>query len=38
MNAFDFQGAVALFAEDGALQPPFQEPIVGHESILAYML
>jgi Orange carotenoid protein, N-terminal/Nuclear transport factor 2 (NTF2) domain len=37
MNAFDFQGAVALFAEDGALQPPFQEPIVGHESILAYM-
>jgi hypothetical protein len=37
MNAFDFQAAVALFAEDGAVQPPFQEPIVGHESILAYM-
>jgi hypothetical protein len=37
MNAFDFQGAVDLFAEDGALQPPFQKPIVGHESILAYM-
>jgi len=37
MNAFDFQKAVALFAEDGALQPPFQEPIVGQESILAYM-
>ncbi|MEH2434626.1 MAG: orange carotenoid protein N-terminal domain-containing protein [Nostoc sp.] len=37
MNAFDFQAAVALFTEDGALQPPFQEPIVGHESILAYM-
>ena len=37
MNAFDFQAVVALFAEDGALQPPFQEPIVGHESILAYM-
>lgn len=37
MNAFDFQAAVALFAEDGAVQPPFQEPIVGHESIRAYM-
>jgi len=37
MNAFNFQEAVALFAEDGALQPPFQEPIVGQESILAYM-
>ncbi len=37
MNAFDFQGAVALFAEDGALQPPFQEPIVGRENILVYM-
>ncbi|BAZ20422.1 orange carotenoid protein [Kalymmatonema gypsitolerans NIES-4073] len=37
MNAFDFEAAVALFAEDGALQPPFQEPIVGHESIVRYM-
>ncbi len=37
MNAFDFQAAVALFAEDGALQPPFEKPIVGHENILAYM-
>jgi len=37
MNAFDFQTAVALFAEDGALKPPFQEPIVGQENILAYM-
>jgi Orange carotenoid protein, N-terminal/Nuclear transport factor 2 (NTF2) domain len=37
MNAFDFQAAIALFAEDGALQPPFQEPIVGQENILAYM-
>ncbi|MBO3463616.1 orange carotenoid-binding protein [Aetokthonos hydrillicola Thurmond2011] len=37
MNAFDFKATVALFTEDGALQPPFQEPIVGHESILAYM-
>jgi hypothetical protein len=37
MNAFDFNGAVALFAEDGALKPPFREPIVGQENILAYM-
>jgi hypothetical protein len=37
MNAFDFQAAIALFAAEGALQPPFQEPIAGHENILAYM-
>ncbi|GET35301.1 orange carotenoid protein N-terminal domain-containing protein [Microseira wollei] len=37
MNAFDFQAAVALFAQDGALKPPFEEPIVGQENILAYM-
>lgn len=37
MNAFDFQAAVELFTEDGALQPPFQQPIVGRSAILAYM-
>ena len=37
MNAFDFEAAVALFTEDGALQPPFEKPIVAHENILAYM-
>ncbi len=37
MNAFDFEAAVNLFTEDGALQPPFQRPIVGREAILAYM-
>lgn len=37
MNAFDFQAAVALFAAEGALKPPFQEPIAGTENILAYM-
>jgi hypothetical protein len=37
MNAFDFDAAVALFAEKGALQPPFQRPIVGKEAILSYM-
>jgi hypothetical protein len=37
MNAFDFEAAVALFTEDGALQPPFEKPIVSQEKILAYM-
>ncbi|GAC1469079.1 MAG: orange carotenoid protein N-terminal domain-containing protein [Chamaesiphon sp.] len=37
MNAYDFEAAVALFAEKGALQPPFQKPIVGHKAVLAYM-
>jgi hypothetical protein len=37
MNAYDFQAAVDLFAKEGALKPPFQEPIVGQQKILAYM-
>mgnify|MGYP001819116596 CR=1 FL=1 len=37
MNAFDFEAAVALFTQSGSLQPPFEEPIVGQENILAYM-
>lgn len=37
MNAFDFEAAVALFAQDGALQTPFDKPIVGQENILNYM-
>jgi hypothetical protein len=37
MNAFDFESAVALFTEDGSLQPPFEKPIVGKENILSYM-
>ncbi|MBC8123389.1 MAG: nuclear transport factor 2 family protein [Gemmatimonadaceae bacterium] len=37
MNRDDFEAAVALFVPDGALQPPFQKPIVGPEAILAYM-
>jgi Orange carotenoid protein, N-terminal/Nuclear transport factor 2 (NTF2) domain len=37
MNAFDFEAAVSLFADDGALQPPFKRPIVGKEAILAYV-
>ncbi|MFH7024146.1 MAG: orange carotenoid protein N-terminal domain-containing protein [Heteroscytonema crispum UTEX LB 1556] len=37
LNKDDFETAIALFAEDGALQPPFQKPIVGHEAIARYM-
>jgi hypothetical protein len=37
MNANDFEAAVELFASEGALQPPFQKPIVGRQAILAYM-
>lgn len=37
MNANDFEEAVNLFAPNGSLQPPFQKPIIGRESILAYM-
>ncbi len=38
MHAFDFESAVALFAEEGgALKPPFEEPIVGPKTILSYM-
>jgi hypothetical protein len=37
MNAFDFNSSSALFAEEGALQPPFQRPIVGPAAILNYM-
>jgi hypothetical protein len=37
MNANDFEAAIALFIPDGALQPPFQKPIVGRDAILAYM-
>ncbi len=37
MNANDFEAAVELFDSEGALQPPFQKPIVGRQAILAYM-
>lgn len=36
LNANDFYALIALFAEDGALQPPFKRPIVGKESILNF--
>jgi hypothetical protein len=37
MNANDFENASNLFTSEGALQPPFQRPIIGKEAILAYM-
>lgn len=37
MNADDFETAVGLFVDEGALQPPFQKPIVGREAIAAYL-
>lgn len=37
MNANDFGAAANLFTSNGALQPPFQKPIIGREAILAYM-
>lgn len=37
MNTDNFDAAVALFTADGALQPPFQKPIVGREAIAKYM-
>jgi hypothetical protein len=37
MNAFDFIAASELFADEGALQPPFQSPVVGRAAVLTYM-
>ena len=37
MNADNVEAAVALFADKGALQPPFQKPIVGRDAIAAYL-
>ena len=36
LNANDFDQLIELFLEDGALQPPFQRPIVGREAILRF--
>ncbi len=36
MNADDFEAVTALFTPDGALQPPFQKPMVGREAIAIY--
>jgi Orange carotenoid protein, N-terminal/Nuclear transport factor 2 (NTF2) domain len=36
MNANDFDELIKLFAPDGALQAPFQRPIVGTEAVLRF--
>lgn len=36
LNANDFNELIQLFATDGALQPPFQRPIVGKDGILRF--
>lgn len=37
LNANDFDALIELFAPDGALQPPFQRPIVGKEAVLKFL-
>jgi hypothetical protein len=36
LNANDFDTLIELFTPDGALQPPFQRPIVGKDAILRF--
>lgn len=36
LNANDFDKLIELFVADGALQPPFQRPIVGKDGILQF--
>ncbi len=36
LNANDFDALIELFTDDGALQPPFQRPIVGRDAVLRF--
>ncbi|MCP9915535.1 orange carotenoid-binding protein [Cyanobium sp. ATX 6F1] len=36
LNANDFDNLIELFLPDGALQPPFQKPIIGREAVLKF--
>ncbi len=36
LNANDFDELIKLFTPDGALQPPFQRPIVGTDAVLRF--
>jgi Orange carotenoid protein, N-terminal/Nuclear transport factor 2 (NTF2) domain len=36
LNANDFDALIQLFASDGALQPPFQRPLVGQDALLRF--
>jgi len=37
LNAGDFEATANLFAEDGVLHAPFEEPIIGRSSIATYL-
>ncbi|MGJ3244628.1 MAG: ketosteroid isomerase family protein [Elainellaceae cyanobacterium] len=37
LNAEDYSSAAALFTTDGALLPPFEEPVIGREAIAHYL-
>lgn len=37
LNAGDFQATAALFAQEGTMYPPFEEPKVGKDAIAAYL-
>lgn len=36
LNANDFDELIKLFAEDGALQPPFKKPIIGKDAVYKF--
>lgn len=36
LNANDFDTLIELFTPDGALQPPFQKPIIGKDAVLRF--
>ncbi|MEM7594812.1 MAG: orange carotenoid-binding protein [Cyanobacteria bacterium P01_A01_bin.83] len=38
LNANDFDALIKLFAEDGALQPPFKRPIVGKDAVHKFFI
>jgi ketosteroid isomerase-like protein len=37
MNAGDYQATAALFADSGAMQPPFEKSIEGQDAIATYL-
>lgn len=37
MNAGDYEATASLFAQTGAMQPPFENLIVGREAIASYL-
>ncbi|MEG4319958.1 MULTISPECIES: nuclear transport factor 2 family protein [unclassified Microcoleus] len=38
LNAGDFEETANLFADDGVLHAPFEEPIIGKSSIATYLI